>query len=207
MLPCVIINTILLTYKYLVLQYVSYHFVMPSFKFTKYVCTLTSHARFNYTSQLAGRLYSFQIAFLVRFTKVHSVVSNCSLKRLHQSTTIYLFFLAFISVTSFCFSLPKTIIPQHFVVSAAHMSWFCSKEWFICNYREQDQHIGKWKCRRSSIKCLSKILCLLDYLYTPLTKRRRIHIKKKKCVDCTNIIAWDSLNLSSRKFSKFGVQV
>jgi len=73
----------------------------------KYVCTLTSHSRFTYTSQLADRLFSFQKLFLVRFTKVNSVVSNCSLKRLRQSTTIYLFLFAFISVTPFCFSLPN----------------------------------------------------------------------------------------------------
>ena len=109
----------------------------------KYVCTLTSHSRFTYTSQFAGRLFSFQKVFLVPFTKVDSVVSNCSLKRLRQSTTIYLFLFAFISITPFCFSLPKSIVPQHFVVSAAHRLWFCSKEWFVCNYRDQDQHIGK----------------------------------------------------------------
>ena len=69
---------------------------------TKYVCTLTSHARFNYTSQLAGGFVFLPCP--LRFTKVDPVVSNCSLKRLHQSTTIYLFLFAFISVTPFCFS-------------------------------------------------------------------------------------------------------
>jgi hypothetical protein len=94
----------------------------------KYVCTLTSHSCFTYTSQFAGRLFSFQKVFLARLTKVDSVVTNCSLKRLHQSTTIYLFLFAFISSTPFSFPLPKSIVPQHFVVSAAHRSWFCSKE-------------------------------------------------------------------------------
>ena len=41
-LPGVIINTVVLTYNFLVLQIVTWHFVMPSFKIAaSYLCVVT----------------------------------------------------------------------------------------------------------------------------------------------------------------------